>query len=73
MTRYNAFKAGDLVDVCINGNSTHATYLYRAYTGRHVVMIAERKEQYVMFCEPASVTMQAISQPGSANVPEWAR
>lgn len=73
MTRFNAFKRGDLVAVREQGfRKTSAMYWYKAYTGKHVVFMCDAQGYYVKFCAPGSVELEAISQPGAVMMPEWA-
>jgi len=68
-------KCGDLVSVKANGKTMSATYWYRACTGKLVVFVTDetQKTEYVQFCAPECVSLQAISAPGAVNIPVWAR
>ena len=68
-------KRGDLVSVKANGKTMSATYWYRACTGKLVVFMTDetQKTEYVQFCNPDSVSLQAIAALGAVNMPAWAR
>jgi len=68
-------KRGDIVSVNEHGRTTSATYWYRACSGKLVVFMTDetQKTEYVQFCQPECVSLQAIAVPGVVTLPVWAR
>jgi hypothetical protein len=75
MVREAIMKRGDIVSVNEHGRTTNATYWYRACSGKLVVFMTDetQKTEYVQFCSPECVSLQAISVPGVVTLPVWAR